>query len=128
MISLFPSYHVLLTPTAPQSCHHRPENHSRDQEGRRSLTARICAYSSFTQGQSLTQRCDAPPTGPPTHLNDNRWNTTIIDPLVQGCIETMLKSGVKRDNIIVETVPGSYELPVACSRFVSIIPHDPGPY
>lgn len=45
-----------------------------------------------------------------------RWNTPVIDPLVQGCIETMLKSGVKRDNIVVETVPGSYELPMACAR------------
>lgn len=30
----------------------------------------------------------------------------------------MLASGVKRENIVVETVPGSYELPTACARFV----------
>ena len=40
----------------------------------------------------------------------------VIEPLVQGCIETMLKSGVKRDNIVIETVPGSYELPMACAQ------------
>jgi 6,7-dimethyl-8-ribityllumazine synthase len=28
----------------------------------------------------------------------------------------MLASGVKRENIVIETVPGSYELPMACSR------------
>jgi 6,7-dimethyl-8-ribityllumazine synthase len=41
----------------------------------------------------------------------------VIAPLVQGAIETMLKSGVKKDNIVIETVPGSYELPLACSRY-----------
>ena len=49
-----------------------------------------------------------------------RWNTAIISPLVQGCIETLLAAGVQRSNIVIETVPGSYELPVACSR--SVVP------
>ncbi|GAA6017270.1 hypothetical protein JCM11491_000612 [Sporobolomyces phaffii] len=48
-----------------------------------------------------------------------RWNADVITPLVQGTIETMVKSGVKRDNIVVETVPGSYELPMACSRLIA---------
>ncbi|GAA5858785.1 hypothetical protein JCM1840_006555 [Sporobolomyces johnsonii] len=48
-----------------------------------------------------------------------RWNADVISPLVDGAIETMLKSGVKRENIVVETVPGSYELPMACSRLIA---------
>lgn len=40
----------------------------------------------------------------------------MITPLVNGTIETLMASGVKRENIIVETVPGSYELPMACAR------------
>ncbi|GAA6060659.1 hypothetical protein JCM10212_001215 [Sporobolomyces blumeae] len=48
-----------------------------------------------------------------------RWNADVITPLVNGTIETMVKSGVKRDNIVVETVPGSYELPMACSRLIA---------
>lgn len=45
-----------------------------------------------------------------------RWNDSVISPLVQGTIDTMVSKGVKRDNIVVETVPGSYELPTACAR------------
>ncbi|GJN90437.1 hypothetical protein Rhopal_003448-T1 [Rhodotorula paludigena] len=48
-----------------------------------------------------------------------RWNESVIQPLVEGAIETMIKSGVKRENIVVETVPGSYELPMACSRLIA---------
>ncbi|GAA5936212.1 hypothetical protein JCM1841_007036 [Sporobolomyces salmonicolor] len=48
-----------------------------------------------------------------------RWNADVISPLVDGAIETMLKSGAKRENIVVETVPGSYELPMACSRLIA---------
>ncbi|GAA5833089.1 hypothetical protein JCM11251_006513 [Rhodosporidiobolus azoricus] len=48
-----------------------------------------------------------------------RWNESVIAPLVQGTIEKMLESGVKRENIVIETVPGSYELPMACSRLIA---------
>ncbi|KAK4049910.1 lumazine synthase [Microbotryomycetes sp. JL221] len=48
-----------------------------------------------------------------------RWNEAIISPLVQGCISAIESHGVKRDNIVVETVPGSYELPMACSRMIA---------
>jgi len=46
------------------------------------------------------------------------WNDQVITPLVQGAVDTMVKMGVSRDNIVIETVPGSYELPMACSRCV----------
>lgn len=45
-----------------------------------------------------------------------RWNTECIDALVKGAISRMEKAGVKTENIIVESVPGSFELPVATSR------------
>ncbi|KAK4050226.1 lumazine synthase [Microbotryomycetes sp. JL201] len=48
-----------------------------------------------------------------------RWNEAIISPLVQGAIEAIQSHGVKRDNIVIETVPGSYELPMACSRMIA---------
>jgi 6,7-dimethyl-8-ribityllumazine synthase len=28
----------------------------------------------------------------------------------------MMKYGAKRENIVIESIPGSYELPIACSR------------
>ncbi|GAA5852487.1 hypothetical protein JCM9279_003468 [Rhodotorula babjevae] len=48
-----------------------------------------------------------------------RWNDQVITPLVQGAVDTMVKMGVSRDNIVIETVPGSYELPMACSRLIA---------
>ncbi|KAI5481773.1 6,7-dimethyl-8-ribityllumazine synthase, riboflavin biosynthetic process [Pseudohyphozyma bogoriensis] len=48
-----------------------------------------------------------------------RWNEPVITPLVKGAVETMLAQGVKRENIHVESVPGSYELPLACSRMIA---------
>lgn len=42
----------------------------------------------------------------------------MISALVQGAIKVMIKSGVESHNIIIQTVPGSYELPMACSRLV----------
>lgn len=40
-----------------------------------------------------------------------RWNTAIIDALVNGAIKKLKEFGVKEENIFVETVPGSFELP-----------------
>ena len=45
-----------------------------------------------------------------------RWNTPIINALVEGSKKSLLASGVKEENIIVESVPGSYELPFAVQR------------
>ncbi|KAJ9619391.1 6,7-dimethyl-8-ribityllumazine synthase [Exophiala oligosperma] len=45
-----------------------------------------------------------------------RWNTTIIDSLISGAKKAMLASGVKEENIVIESVPGSYELPLAVQR------------
>ncbi|KAF9484707.1 Lumazine synthase [Pholiota conissans] len=48
-----------------------------------------------------------------------RWNKSIIDSLVAGAISKLKESGVKEGNIVVETVPGSFELPLACSRMIA---------
>jgi len=46
----------------------------------------------------------------------SRWNSTIIEALFTGAKKSLLESGVKEENIVVETVPGSYELPLAVQR------------
>ena len=38
------------------------------------------------------------------------WNREITDVLAQGAVDTLLQHGVAEDNIIVEHVPGSFEL------------------
>ncbi|KAG0145449.1 hypothetical protein CROQUDRAFT_658626 [Cronartium quercuum f. sp. fusiforme G11] len=48
-----------------------------------------------------------------------RWNQSIISALVSGAIDTLLAGGVKRENILIEDVPGSYELPWATSQILS---------
>lgn len=40
----------------------------------------------------------------------SEWNNTITDKLVSGAVDTLLKNGVKKENIIIHRVPGSYEL------------------
>jgi len=46
-----------------------------------------------------------------------RWNDKIIAALVNGCISKLKSFGVLEENIIVETCPGSFELPYATKRF-----------
>ena len=45
-----------------------------------------------------------------------RWNTQIIDALLEGAKKTLAAAGVKQENIVIQTVPGSYELPYAVQR------------
>lgn len=45
-----------------------------------------------------------------------RWNDAIITPLLDGTRKKLLESGVKEENIVVQTVPGSWELPIAVQR------------
>jgi 6,7-dimethyl-8-ribityllumazine synthase len=47
-----------------------------------------------------------------------RWNKTVIDALVAGAIAKLKENGVKEKNIVVESVPGSFELPLACAKCV----------
>jgi 6,7-dimethyl-8-ribityllumazine synthase len=39
------------------------------------------------------------------------WNEAITAALLEGCMKTLGKHGVKKENIQVKTVPGSFELP-----------------
>ncbi|TVY22965.1 6,7-dimethyl-8-ribityllumazine synthase [Lachnellula hyalina] len=48
-----------------------------------------------------------------------RWNTSIIEPLLAGTKSKLLASGVKESNIVVQSVPGSWELPIAVSKLFS---------
>ncbi|TAQ88888.1 hypothetical protein B7494_g2819 [Chlorociboria aeruginascens] len=43
----------------------------------------------------------------------------IIEPLVAGTKSKLLASGVKESNVVVQSVPGSWELPIACSKLFS---------
>jgi 6,7-dimethyl-8-ribityllumazine synthase len=45
----------------------------------------------------------------------SEYNEQITGALRKGCIDTLLEYGVKQKHLIVETVPGAYELPIACN-------------
>lgn len=45
-----------------------------------------------------------------------RWNAKVIDALVAGAIEKLKELNVKEENIIVESVPGAYELPYGTKK------------
>ena len=45
-----------------------------------------------------------------------RWNATVISALVSGTKKALLAAGVQERNIVVQSVPGSYELPYAVQR------------
>jgi 6,7-dimethyl-8-ribityllumazine synthase len=47
-----------------------------------------------------------------------RWNKPVIDALVAGAVDKLTERGVKPGNIIIQSVPGSFELPLACSKCV----------
>jgi 6,7-dimethyl-8-ribityllumazine synthase len=48
-----------------------------------------------------------------------KWNKVVIESLISGAVAKLKEHGVKESNIVVQTVPGSFELPFAVSRYVS---------
>lgn len=47
----------------------------------------------------------------------SEWNSEITKALLNGAVQTLLKNGVKAENIIEKTVPGSYELTLGAQFF-----------
>jgi 6,7-dimethyl-8-ribityllumazine synthase len=45
-----------------------------------------------------------------------RWNKQIISALLSGTLRSLRAAGVRDENIVIQTVPGSYELPYAVQR------------
>ena len=48
----------------------------------------------------------------------SRFNHMLVDRLVEGAIDCILRHGGSEDNIEVARVPGSWEIPVAVKRFL----------
>ncbi len=46
----------------------------------------------------------------------SEWNSEITGALLQGAIDTLRKHGAKQENILVKTVPGSFELTFGASQ------------
>ena len=48
----------------------------------------------------------------------SEWNSNITGPLLEGAVNTLKKHGVTDDNILVQTVPGSFELTFGASQMI----------
>lgn len=46
----------------------------------------------------------------------SRWNEFITKQLLLGALDGLLRHGVRRDDITVVYVPGSFEVPIACKK------------
>ena len=43
----------------------------------------------------------------------SEWHPEVTEELFEGAVNTLLKNGIKKENIIRKNVPGSFELPLA---------------
>ena len=46
------------------------------------------------------------------------WNEKITSKLLEGCIATLIESKVEEENILIEFVPGSFELPIVAQWMI----------
>lgn len=48
----------------------------------------------------------------------SEWNPKVTDSLLKGCVETLTKQGAQVNNILIEHVPGSFELTFGAQQFI----------
>jgi len=48
----------------------------------------------------------------------SRFNEFITNKLLSGCLDTLIRHGVDRDNIDIAWVPGAFEMPLAAQKMV----------
>lgn len=48
----------------------------------------------------------------------SEWNSNITGPLLEGAVNTLKKHGAKDGNILVQTVPGSFELTYGSAQMI----------
>lgn len=58
-------------------------------------------------------------TGMKVGIVVSEWNEKITGALLEGAVKTLIKHGVSEDDIIVRTVPGSFELIYGSACFVN---------
>ena len=47
----------------------------------------------------------------------SRWNEDITGALLQGATDTLKAAGIRKSNMLIREVPGSFELPLAAQQF-----------
>lgn len=54
----------------------------------------------------------------------SKWNDTITNALLEGAVETLISANVKMEDIVINEVPGTYELPYGAQRIIRSIKPD----
>ena len=55
-------------------------------------------------------------TGAKVAIVAARWNGFIVERLVEGAIDALVRSGTEREQIDIVRVPGAYEVPFVCEK------------
>jgi len=54
----------------------------------------------------------------------SRFNNFIVEPLLSGAIDTIMRHGGKEESIAIVRVPGAFELPIAAQRMAASKKYD----
>ena len=63
------------------------------------------------------------PEGMKVGIVASRFNEIIVNKLLGGAIDGLVRHGVEEENITAAWVPGAFEIPVAASAMAKGIPH-----
>jgi 6,7-dimethyl-8-ribityllumazine synthase len=53
-----------------------------------------------------------------------RWNSFVVEHLLDGALDTLRRHGVADEQLTVVRVPGAFEMPLACQRLARSGKHD----
>ncbi|GHD48652.1 6,7-dimethyl-8-ribityllumazine synthase [Marinobacter persicus] len=53
-----------------------------------------------------------------------RFNGFVVESLVDGAVDTLLRHGISKDDITIVRVPGAYEMPLAVKRVAETTEYD----
>ena len=53
-----------------------------------------------------------------------RFNGFVVESLVEGAVDTLVRHGISRDDITIVRVPGAYEMPLAVKRVAQTADYD----
>ena len=53
-----------------------------------------------------------------------RWNAFVVESLLEGAVDSLLRHGVEKDNITIIRAPGAFEIPLVVQRVAATEKHD----
>ena len=53
-----------------------------------------------------------------------RWNSFVVESLLEGALDSLKRHGIKDDQITIVRAPGAYELPLVCQKLAATDNYD----